>query len=99
MDFPRYTGNEPCRQMDPELFFPVSFNTLGEKHRALLMRLCDECDSRPACLLWALRHENEGWWGGTTPHQREQLRKLLRIQYQSITLRGFLEDQEGKAAA
>jgi hypothetical protein len=36
MNYPQWTGDEPCRQIDPEVFFPSSFNALRTKDKQLL---------------------------------------------------------------
>lgn len=34
---------------------------------------CDMCPVRQECLMWATLHRAEGYWGGTSTHQRQQL--------------------------
>jgi len=79
MRYPEWTGDEPCRQVDPEAFFPSSFNAVTRAHRQLLTDLCNSCDSRQVCLMWALHHESEGWWAGTKPSERDLMRRQLGI--------------------
>ena len=77
--FPAYDGSEPCRTVDPELYYPSSFNAVTSMTRALLNSLCHDCQAQPACLLWALHHEDQGFWAGTTPTDREKLRRDMGI--------------------
>lgn len=37
---------------------------------------CRTCDVRIRCLAWAMFHRAEGYWGGTTTYQRDQLRRV-----------------------
>jgi hypothetical protein len=37
---------------------------------------CRTCDVRPQCLAWAMLNGAEGYWGGTTTYQRNQLRRV-----------------------
>lgn len=37
---------------------------------------CQTCDVRTRCLAWAMLHRAEGYWGGTTTYQRDQLRRI-----------------------
>lgn len=46
--------------------------------------VCESCSIREECLTWALHHEVYGIWGGTTPPQREKMRKKLGIKYKPL---------------
>lgn len=37
---------------------------------------CRTCPARTRCLAWAMLHWAEGYWGGTTTYQRNQLRRV-----------------------
>ena len=37
---------------------------------------CRTCPVRTRCLAWAMLHRAEGYWGGTTTYQRDQLRRI-----------------------
>jgi hypothetical protein len=37
---------------------------------------CRTCPVRTTCLAWARLHGAEGYWGGTTTYQRNQLRRV-----------------------
>jgi len=82
--YPAYDGNEPCRQVDPDIFYPVTFNGLAMSTKALLNSMCNDCHMREPCLSWAIGHEKEGYWAGTTPEDRMRLRKKLGVKLQSI---------------
>ena len=77
--YPAYDGSEPCRQVDPEIYYPSSFNAMTRMTRALMDSLCNDCHARDACLMWALHHEREGYWAGTTPEDRYRLRRQMGI--------------------
>ena len=77
--YPAYDGSEPCRQVDPEIYYPSSFYAVTRMTRALMDSLCNDCHARDACLLWALHHEKDGYWAGTTPEDRYRLRRSMNI--------------------
>lgn len=68
-----------CRDVDPDLFFPV-----GTDGPALLQiieakAMCRRCPVVSQCLDWALTHgENDGVWGGMTADARRALRQWDR---------------------
>jgi WhiB family redox-sensing transcriptional regulator len=65
-----------CRQVDPEIFFPISTTgaAIGQVHEA--QAICARCPVATACLDWAQRMGlGHGVWGGTTPEERRALRR------------------------
>lgn len=74
-------GTEPCREVDPEVFFPIE----GGSPRAA-RRICGGCEVREECRDWAITAGIEyGVWGGESMHawknlaQRESMRKLRAL--------------------
>ena len=65
-----------CRDVDPELFFPI-----GNTGPALLQieeakQVCRRCDVTDACLSWALESgQDAGVWGGMGEDERRALRR------------------------
>lgn len=57
----------------PFNFIPT---TESEAGLSLARAWCDTCPVRQECLLWATLHRAEGYWGGTTTYQRDQLRRV-----------------------
>jgi len=58
-----------CAQTDPDAFFPEP----GESAEPA-KRVCRGCDVRPACLTYALEHnESHGVWGGLSAPERRRL--------------------------
>lgn len=86
VSYPAFDGNQPCRQVDPEIYYPSSFNAVKRQTRVLMDSLCNDCHMREPCLLWALHHERDGFWAGTTPEDRIKLRRKLKIQFESVML-------------
>lgn len=60
-----------CVGMDLKLFFPEAGKRAGSEAR----EACENCDVRTACLEWALKYEEYGFWAGTSREQRGRLRK------------------------
>jgi WhiB family transcriptional regulator, redox-sensing transcriptional regulator len=65
-----------CRQLDPELFFPITAVT-GQAARQVeaAKAVCGPCDVRTNCLSYALEAMPEGIWGGTTLNERRAARR------------------------
>jgi WhiB family redox-sensing transcriptional regulator len=73
--------NDPrisCRDVDPEVFYPVSYR--NETAVSMAVSICDECPLKTACGVWAVKvGEPHGVWGGLTPEQRRTVRKYLGL--------------------
>lgn len=69
-----------CAQTDMEAFFNPSHNS-AETRAAI--NICGRCKEQEACKQWALKHEDSGIWGGTTPRERRKMRKKLGIELQA----------------
>jgi WhiB family redox-sensing transcriptional regulator len=66
-----------CRDVDPDLFFPVSASGASVPQIEEAKQVCRRCPVCAACLRWALdRGENAGIWGGTTEDERRNVRLL-----------------------
>ncbi|MFC5752025.1 WhiB family transcriptional regulator [Actinomadura rugatobispora] len=65
-----------CRDVDPELFFPI-----GNTGPALLQieeakQVCRRCDVTESCLAWALESgQDSGVWGGMGEDERRALKR------------------------
>lgn len=58
-----------CDGISTDIFFP----DLDELPSADAQLLCSRCPVRELCLQWALEHDEDGYWGGTTKTQREAI--------------------------
>ena len=66
-----------CIGTDTELFF-IS----GDDDAELLepaRKRCRRCPIVASCLVYALTHDVDGIWGGTTPREREEIRAANQI--------------------
>ena len=76
-----------CRDVDPELFFPI-----GNTGPAILQieeakQVCRRCDVTDACLRWALESGQEsGVWGGMGEDERRAL-KRRRVHSNALGIR------------
>ena len=67
-----------CAQTDPEAFFPGPDSYWTTPRYA--KEICGRCPVKLDCLAWALENnEREGVWGGTTPKERQRLRKNMGL--------------------
>ncbi|NVI92135.1 WhiB family transcriptional regulator [Actinomadura sp. BRA 177] len=77
-----------CRDVDPELFFPI-----GNTGPAILQieeakQVCRRCDVTDACLRWALESGQEsGGWGGMGEDERRALKRRARANRTALTIR------------
>ena len=66
---PNLTGEEACLETEPDFFFsefPLDI--------ALAKDICAECPMIEACRAYAMKHENNGVWGGLSADERFKLR-------------------------
>jgi WhiB family redox-sensing transcriptional regulator len=68
-----FDGTQPCRQTDPEIFFPEKGGNAFETKVAV--NICRTCRFINPCLEFAIETHALGIWGGTTERQRRTLRK------------------------
>lgn len=61
--------------VNPDAFFPTAERHSDPEASAM----CQRCPIIDDCLQWALRHEAWGYFGGTFPEQRQQMRRKLNI--------------------
>ncbi len=78
-------GNPECANVDPELFFPqeveMGDSRVVSKYQNLsaAKAICNSCPLKLQCLEYAMKNYEVGVWGGTTEHQRDELRKLGNV--------------------
>jgi len=75
-----WRSHAACRDVDPELFFPI-----GNTGPALLQideakQVCARCKVVEACLQWALESgQDSGVWGGLSEDERRALKRRARV--------------------
>jgi WhiB family redox-sensing transcriptional regulator len=63
-----------CREVDPELFFPVGTSGPALKQIEQAKAVCQRCPSMEACLDWALdTGQYSGVWGGLAEAERRRI--------------------------
>lgn len=72
-----------CSEVGLEVFFEnkedVTASKNDKENSALAIKICNSCIHIGECLDWAVKHEMFGVWGGTTPQQRQELRKRKKL--------------------
>ena len=69
-----------CRDVDPELFFPLGSGPLAGHQIRPAKSVCSRCPVREPCLNWALSTgQQEGVWGGQDPDQRRAHRQGVHV--------------------
>jgi len=68
-----------CRDVDPEVFFPVGSTGPAVRKIAEAKAVCRGCPVRLVCLQYALAtHQDDGVWGGYDEAERRELRRRWR---------------------
>ena len=68
-----------CRDLDPNLFFPVGVTGPAVDQIAAAKGICAACPVRAECLEFAITTNQEfGIWGGTSEDERRVLRRKWR---------------------
>jgi WhiB family transcriptional regulator, redox-sensing transcriptional regulator len=74
--YPSWRLSAACRQVDPELFFPIGTTGPAIEQVSRAKGICQACAVREPCLGWAMRNQIAfGIWGGTTEEDRQLLRR------------------------
>lgn len=71
-----------CKEMDPDLFFPVGTTGPALLQIEAAKAVCRTCTVRVECLQYAIDSNQEyGIWGGTTEEERRYMRRetALRV--------------------
>jgi len=74
-----WRNSAACREIAPEVFFPVG--TTGNALVAIsaAKAVCDACDAKSECLEFALlTNQDSGVWGGKSEEERRALRRVRR---------------------
>jgi len=65
-----------CRDVDPDLFFPIGATGMAVDQIDEAKRVCSMCPVSSACLEYALAtNQDSGVWGGTSEEERRSLRR------------------------
>jgi WhiB family redox-sensing transcriptional regulator len=59
-----------CRDVDPDLFFPLGTVGASVPQIEQAKQVCRTCLVSKICLRWALDNGDSGVWGGTTDEER-----------------------------
>ena len=80
--YPNFQGDQPCAQVGSEFYY---LEQGGEAvHIAEHLRpLCHSCPYFRQCRLWAIKHEEYGFWGGMTASERKRYRILHKVKLES----------------
>ena len=72
----RWRQEASCRNVDPDLFFPVGTTGMAIEQIESAKAVCDECPVSGPCLEFALStNQDSGVWGGTSEEERRSLRR------------------------
>ena len=75
----RWRDKAACRDLAPDLFFPIGETGPAVAHAAQAKAVCCSCPVVEHCLEFAVRTNQEyGIWGGTDEEERRQLRRRWR---------------------
>ena len=88
MKFPDLTRGL-CREIGVELFFPEEGSS-GTDIYSFSRKICAGCVVRNECLEWAVKHEDHGMWGGTSPVERRKIRRARNIILQEVYVKDYV---------
>lgn len=67
---------------DPDLFFPPGEHGRSVPQLEEARKICERCPVREECLALALGcDEQYGMWGGTTPNERQAIRRGPKVRF------------------
>lgn len=81
--YPKWTSTPACEGTDTESWFTPDESTTYSNEQ-ILRKICANCPVRNQCFDYALRHNVHGYWAGTTPRVRQQMRVRLGIKAEEI---------------
>ena len=68
-----------CRDIDPEIFFPIGATGPALSQIQAAQAICGTCNVQKDCLEWALETgQDAGIWGGMTEDDRREMRRGAR---------------------
>jgi WhiB family redox-sensing transcriptional regulator len=71
-----FRSRAACRDVEPELFFPVGTGGPAQVQTVTAKAVCRRCDVTLDCLSWALStRQDDGVWRGLDAAERRQLRR------------------------
>jgi hypothetical protein len=104
LKFPDYDGTQSCAGSDTNYFYEINEGAEGHspflKYKTdaksreqfqFLTRICATCPFLKECFGYAVKHESQGFWGGTSPEQRHRLRKEYNIILDEIDVSDYVE--------
>ncbi len=78
-DTQKWRDTAACRDLDPDLFFPVGSTGLAVDQIAVARSICSQCQVTEECIAFAIATNQEsGVWGGLTEDQRRPLRRAYQ---------------------
>ncbi|HVX20917.1 MAG TPA: WhiB family transcriptional regulator [Acidimicrobiales bacterium] len=80
-----WSDRAACKGAPAGTFYPKVPESGGRPGLALVMSYCGQCPVGGECLAWAIRTEEFGYWGGTSPDERARLRQVLGIEFVYVT--------------
>lgn len=80
-----------CAQVPEDEFW---FPEVGASTSTMARRVCYECPLYEPCLDYALANDVAGFWAGTTPNERKELRKARRLKAKAVTFAPWLRDEQ-----
>jgi len=71
-----WRNDASCRDVDPDLFFPIGTTGIAIEQVDAAKRICSGCVVREPCLEFALAsNQDAGVWGGLTEDERRTLKR------------------------
>ena len=87
--YPNFDGTQACANADVEDFYYEDYEGTGQrkskskKDFTTAAILCSSCPFKDPCFVYALHHEEYGFWGGYTEEERKKIRKEKGIKFEN----------------
>ena len=80
VDLMDWRHHAACRDVDPELFFPIGNTGPALSQIDEAKAVCNRCKVMESCLQWALDSgQDAGVWGGLSEDERRALKRRTRV--------------------
>jgi len=89
MNYPDFSQAR-CKEVGIEFFFTDDENERDTSVYAIGKTICSGCSLRQQCLEWAVKHEAHGLWGGSTPRERQMMRRKRNIVLEQILVTDYV---------
>jgi WhiB family redox-sensing transcriptional regulator len=76
LQLPVFNGFALCTEVGGDMFFPEPCSQAAPQYKEM-RKVCIRCEVNEECAEYAIQaNEQEGMWGGLSPNERKEIRRL-----------------------